>query len=705
MNDTHDTPSRKLIDRLVPNEEWGPLRGLLCITYDLDADFFELDFLPSVLGLAARSRWATRIAIEKRLSELDYRPVIMSEARRYRSRPRSLQLEVIPVPSPHGCALHAKLTLLVFDRAIRLIVGSANLTERGYRRNREAVAVLTASEDSPEEAIIISNSLRQGQRLLSSWLTDDAHKLVHQAQSTLQQWLAHQNDSTTEFCWSSAQQRLWQVFLAKWPTSEIVRRISIVSPFWSENAGATLSAFVKEIKRLGVFSADSEVRLLTDAYEGSDGKVLPVLPSGYAAYDWASLGIRASAQAVNPHVSADEVGGLEGFIGQRDLHAKIVILHGVKHAVAYLGSANFTAHGWGFFLDGEAANVEAGLIISCGVNSPTLRALLPEVIGAPVDLTKDNLHALTNPERTSADAPWPDFITAVLLSPARNHNELELVIRISPKSAPTSWSVKLPSKEPIPEETLLDFKQSTDCLNKASVILPLSPETLTRLLIEQEVWIHWRECPSGRPVPLNVVSSARDRLPISPGNNRIDETHLISYYQGKLTWEELFPDPDSPTDGCTATPTPAPAVGAGVDKSKIQSYQVREFVEALAGIENDLREATHSERAMRLALSGPVSPITLAEMVIEAVKSGQRSPTAAGFQLVEILGCLNRASSATVPTKLSLIWKRHVADTVDRIMLLLTQLARDNPEDFKQNDAFRIYKKAVLRMRSGARAR
>ena len=34
---------------------------------------------------------------------------------------------------------------------------------------------------------------------------------------------------------------------------------------------------------------------------------------------------------------------------------------------------------------------------------------------------------------------------------------------------------------------------------------------------EQEVWICWNECPSGRAIfPINVASSARDRLPVTP---------------------------------------------------------------------------------------------------------------------------------------------------------------------------------------------
>src|SRR5678815_1508587 len=132
MMDTADVSARKLIDKLVPDSRWGSMRGLFSTTYDLGPDFLEMDFLPSVFGLGSwddRS-WASRIALEKHLFQLDSAS-ILTDARRYRGRPRSLRLEIQPSVTPHGSALHAKITLLLFERAVRLIVGSANLTERG----------------------------------------------------------------------------------------------------------------------------------------------------------------------------------------------------------------------------------------------------------------------------------------------------------------------------------------------------------------------------------------------------------------------------------------------------------------------------------------------------------------------------------------------------------------------------------------------
>jgi hypothetical protein len=192
-----------------------------------------------------------------------------------------------------------------------------------------------------------------------------------------------------------------------------------------------------------------------------------------------------------------------------------------------------------------------------------------------------------------------------------------------------------------------------------------------------------------------VAASARASLPISPGKQTIEENHLISYYQGRIAWEQLFPDPEAGgPSGDQATIAPAPA--SGVDKSRIQSYQIREFVEALAGLNQDLRSATQSEPAMRLALLGPVSPFALAQTIMDAVSAGRRTPTAAGFQLVEILACLQSARSHSVPERLADVWQQHLQQVHGKISRLLEKLIADHPDLFASNRSFGRYRKAVL---------
>lgn len=693
--DTSDISARKLIDKLVPDPRWGSMRGLFSTTYELDRDFLEMDFLPSVFGLGAwddRS-WATRIALEKNLFQLDA-AVILTDARRYRGRPRSLRLEVQPGVTPRGSALHAKVTFVLFERAVRMIVGSANLTERGYRRNREVVAILTAMQSSKKEAGLIYQALAGASAALDPWLSAGARRLLADSLDTLRPWTNGNSDLDTTFIWTHGQTKLWREFLSRWPGGEMIKRLTIVSPFWSQDAGLTLSALLKEMRRMGALAVDAEVRLLTDAFEGPDGQILPILPIGYAAYNWAALGVKATAQAVSPKVLPAELGGMEGFTGSRALHAKIVLMEGTRNGLAYLGSANFTAHGWGFLDNQTAANVEAGLVIRRSLQSGVFENLIPDLVGKPVLLASGSFQSLQAPEQCPEDEPWPEFIRQVLLSPVGlGDDELELVIEVDPTATPYPWSAKLLDKEGFPGETLIRIETAIEATT-TTIHVPLSSQMLTQLLTDQEIGICWAECPRGRAVPLNVEASARMRLPISPVRHRIQETDLLFYYQGRISWEELFPDPDAPagqTDTSALPATPA----AGVDKSRIQSYQIREFVEALTGIRQDLEAATQSESSMRLALLGPVSPVALAQTVRDAVDAGGRTPMAAAFQLVEILACLKSARSFAVPERLSEAWERHLGDATNKITTIFKQLLAAHGEPLASK-TFDRYQKTVL---------
>lgn len=697
MKDNQDIASRKLIDRLVAEDpaRWGAMLGFIATTYELRPDFLEMDFLPSVFGLGAwddRS-WATRIALEKRLFELDA-AVIFMEAGRYRGRPRSLRLDVRPAVSPPGSVLHAKVTLLVFERAVRLIVGSANLTKQGYRENREVIAVLTASASSKKEAPLIAQALVGMETALATWLTPNARKLIQRAREILQPWLNGNADADNSFVWSNRQQPLWREFVSRWPAGEPIKRVSIISPFWSQDASLTLSTFLAELKHAGGLAPGAEVRLLTDAFENPDGKLIPVLPPAYLAQDWNAMGVVATAQPVSPRVHPEELSGMEGFTGTRALHAKVVIVEGARTGLAYLGSANFTAHGWGFLSAGAPANTEAGLILRRSVRSPDLETLLPELVGQPLVLSHADVHAVRPPEIGPADEPWPDFIRQILLSPtADNPDLLQLRFETAPDTRARLWSARLLEKDGVSGETLLGVDRTKDFTDDVFTVV-LAPGLLTRLLTDQEVLIAWDACLAGRPYPLNVEPSARHSLPISPGKQVIEESHLLSYYQGRIAWEALFPDPEA--SGETHGDSIIPAPLSGVDKSRIQSYQVREFVEALAGLNQDLKSATQSEPAMRLALLGPVSPVALAQTILEAATAARRTPTAAAFQLVEILACLQSARSNQTPARLTAAWSELLAQAAGKISRHLDALRSAHPAEFAANKAFARYQKSVL---------
>jgi len=639
-----DTLNRKLMDRLLVTPQAGPLMGFLTTTYEMQSEFFETDFLPAILGLGAWDdrNWTSRIGLERELAMAQAAVVLMDPAG-FKARPRSLRVEVVPCGQEKwGRVLHAKVTVIVHENEIRLLVGSSNITEPGYRLNREVACALSAGEKKTEQSGLILQALQGMIQILSPWWTPSAEEVLNQARQRLVIWQKDINDNAdTWFAWGGGGVPLWQQFVERWPLEEPVRSISIVSPFWSEESGnGPLALFIQAIKeRVGTVN-QMHLRLLAEAFPVSTKEELyrPILPETYESFTWKELLVRAFGAAVDPRVDREDV-ERDDITKFRPLHAKVVLLEGETTSLCYLGSANFTHHGWGFLADPFSANIEAGLIVKrTGKEREALRTLLPKTIGEEVSLGDGLCGKIKPPTPTTENLPWPVFLKEVVLTPSQNDPRL-LMLSVTWDSALISdaWSILLQDQD---EKVL--FNGNLDDRKQSFVKIPLDRDVLELLMKTQEVLVRWPICPEGRTFPINVALEARTDLPITPGNFRPGESLLLAYYQGRITWEDLFPPLES--EPCNKG-NHVESYQTGVDTSKIQSYQVREFVEALRGIEEDLMAAAQAtESAMKLALVGPVSPVALSRTIMEAVDLGDRTPIAAGFQLVELQALLRRAA-------------------------------------------------------------
>jgi len=695
---------RKLMDRLTPEPSLGSLLGILATTYEMQPEFFETDFLPTLLGLGAWDdrKWTSRIALEKQLAELETASVLM-DAAPYRGRPRSLRVEVEPVSLPPGRILHAKVLLAVYENAVRFTFGSANLTESGYRRNREIAGALTASAKRPVEAGIVREALRDMHPLLDPWITESAARLCELAEERLSEWALEEIEPEQWFVWGGGPAPIWRQVISRWPKEERLVRITVVSPFWSEeDENGPVKSFVGALRDQVPFSPNLELRLLTEAAADKQGTYKPRLPESFTTFDARSMGLSASAAAVDPRIPQEEVEMDDSFRVTRSLHAKIVLMEGDDTSLAFLGSANFTNRGWGFLQSPERANVEAGLILRrTGNRRAGLHGLMPQTTGDPVPLAGAAAGRLALPDPSPEEPAWPGFLREVLLAPSeRDSTQLGLLIAVEPNAVNGPWRVDLLPVDGVPPAPALHSAQAGEPMDRRYAVSLAKPQ-LERLLREQEVHVKWWHCEDGRSFPVNVAAAARSALPISPGAGRPEEGHLIAYYQGRIAWEDLFPDPEgeqgSPGDCHAQEET------SGVDTSRIQSYVVREFVEALKGIADDLKAAAGSPKAcMRLALLGSVSPVALARRVVEAAECGERTPTASGFQLVEILGCLDGARRFPCSSRYERDWAQLVEEAAQEVSRMLEGIQVRFPNDLSRD--FSRYARTVrqhYQMRAG----
>ncbi len=696
-----DVAARKLMDRLASDRAVvGRVRGLLATTYEFDPDFFETDFLPALFGLGAwedRS-WTSRIAIERELALMDAACIVM-EAGRYLGRPRTLRIELIPYHAP-GRALHAKVVLIVYERAVRFLVTSANLTLAGYRDNREAAAVLSAMSDETADVPLIRSALKAMPRALLQRLDEGGRRVIDMALESLAEWAPAAAASNVWFDWGGDETPTWRHFIERLPVDDRVERLTVVSPFWSEEAEAgPVQLLLSELRDRGRLAPAARVRLITEAQrEPLHGELCPQLPPSYMGFSPDGIDATIVAQGADPTVLPDEVGGRDDFAGTRRLHAKVVVAHGAHSTLAYFGSGNFTRRGWGFVGDQQYANIEAGVLaLRTGAERRVLDGMIPQTAGKEVVLADAKGGELLAPPEGPAKMSWPDFVQSIVLEPSSaDPNTLELVVHFEERPEGWSWSVSMADGDATSALLVGD-----GCARESR----MTPDALQlrQLLLERQVTVRWPGCADGCAFPLNVSHDARYALPVAPDDRKPDELRLLSYYQGRLTWEEMFDDPSTPAEEAKLRAELAD-VPSGVDTSRIQSYQVRAFVEALHGIGRDLKSSAVSEAAIRLAVRGPVSPLALGREVMRQVSVSSRSPTAGAFQLVEICAQLDGARTHEVRPRLADFWSREITDCFEQLMVLLTDLRAAHPMQLGPSTAFDRYCATLLGKRNKGRA-
>ena len=131
-----------------PPENAGEPIGCLATTYTFNPGLFDEPCLGRYLEIESepdREDLAFLLERENRLGSV-YAGVLVDYTQAGVSH--SLRWDVLPVRVWAG-KQHAKLNLLAWNRHIRIIVASANLSEQGYRMNREVAATIDLS---PKEA-------------------------------------------------------------------------------------------------------------------------------------------------------------------------------------------------------------------------------------------------------------------------------------------------------------------------------------------------------------------------------------------------------------------------------------------------------------------------------------------------------------------------------------------------------------------------
>jgi hypothetical protein len=663
------------------------VRRLLATTHNLQADFFDSDFLCTALSISQAdfAGHSGQLALQRKLAGLDYCGVLC-EARAYEQRP-SLRTVIHPV-TLRSASLHAKLVVVEYDHAVRLLVGSANLTEPGYRQNREVSGEHLAHHDEPQKLAQAAAILRTARETLDVF-ADRAPEFLTELDAVLKrlsQWAPNAAPESSPVVWSGGEHPLWRAFVERWPAGKRVDRLCIVSPFWSEDGSShtPLRRLLAELKERDALAERCAVELFVESLALADGGFGPAtLPSLYFS-DFP--GVTVKVLPVDPKVAATDLDIKLDLTSLRKLHAKLLVLVSRDRALAYAGSANFTRNGFGFRggATGATSNIEAGWVFELPVKS--VATLLPAAANdgqALVSLPKPGAPALKEPDEPDEPGFWPESLLSAELTPSSEADVLDLTTRWAAET-PSGWAVHAGIPEVAAADPAPPLFTTTDGAH--TVVTALAPQALQTMLRGRHIVI---SAPEGSALfPVNVAAGeARHRLPLSPAGDKPGESDLLAYYQGRITFDDLYPDPDG--GGQAGSANRDARFQQSVDKGRIQAYQIRAFVDALPGIRRELLAARGSRGVLYQAFLGEVSPVALAQHVMSQVALGSRSVTAAAFQLVE-LGALLGSVAGGAPAEVE-----HYAEACQQarqeIEKRLAALRQTNANHLGANSAFARY--------------
>ncbi|GMR20794.1 MAG: hypothetical protein BMS9Abin36_1391 [Gammaproteobacteria bacterium] len=355
--------TKKLLDQWLPPEHAGKPIGCLSTTFTFSAALFEEQCLSNFLAMDSEPNQDGALYLierEEKMSGL-CGTVVMVDSRHI-SESHSLRWDVIPARVAGGCQ-HAKVSLLVWQGHIRIIIASANLTEQGYCKNQEVFGVLDYEQSStfPRQALVdVLNFLEALPDRVSvpkeSSVVERWQAVIAKARQIGVLWGADEADlkiSIQPIFVVPKGPNIFDQIRAAWESRGGIARAYVKSPFFdTEEAKAEIT--VNELTRLlNARNVERTISWYTTAEKApEEERWLMHIPR-------ASQTIPERKQMTSRYRRIGETPSEAEGEPYRPLHAKAMWFEGQRWSGFLCGSSNFTQRGTGLSIQ---PNIEANLI-------------------------------------------------------------------------------------------------------------------------------------------------------------------------------------------------------------------------------------------------------------------------------------------------------------------------------------------------------
>lgn len=348
----------KLLDSWTAPADAGEPVGCLATTFTFSSEFFEEQCLSRFARVETdrdEDGPFYLLEMEEKLAQLACAAVLVDQHHCRGSRsPRWDMLGVRPADG----LLHAKISLLHWNTRIRLIIASANLTEDGYRRNREVFGVIDYSNGGEAPLECLQETVSFLHELLSHVEGGSSGTpAVHRCKRFLDSVLAAAGT------WDLAPARRDQVVVkavlsgpgrppvsqslaSNWPGPARPEAADVVSPFFDppEVDNRPARQLWSLLRQRG--DAAARYHVVAEDVRDADSVLVHAPRSLRDAQPQGRSGVRTEV-----HRLTDDPA--------RPLHAKAIWLANDTWSAYLIGSSNFTSPGFGL---GPIRNFEANLL-------------------------------------------------------------------------------------------------------------------------------------------------------------------------------------------------------------------------------------------------------------------------------------------------------------------------------------------------------
>jgi hypothetical protein len=453
-------PTSKVAEPSCLATYWRPLRDVgapiacLASTYTFHAALFEEELLPRFLGLRFDNTERERVFVAEREDHLGMvTAAVFVDAAHIDGRQTTGRWSQVPVRVKGGCQ-HSKVVVLLWEKMIRVLVTSANLTSTGYRKNREVAACLDFYKgegaapgklldqilDFFEHDLMPLGRMPPGTR---TRLTE----AIRQSRKRAKGWMLPKSSDTlptTTFIPVSpkhdtkAARNVMGPLLHAWGSGK-AREIHVMTPFVGDSAVAVRST-MKELFRIPR-TRGAEGHVITGGHPSQgDSSVFNLTLPDWFRDEWSDAwkGEKAplSVYVIPPRRAGEKA--------DRQLHAKGLLVTSDDRTLLVVGSSNFSPHGFGVSI----FNLEANLCYV--VRDPNHIATLKRSL--PVDWNTDGTNKVrwpNAPDVVADDPPPTNPLPPDAFLWATFHEQTgTLSIAIDAAcTLPKKWSIRIPGRD------------------------------------------------------------------------------------------------------------------------------------------------------------------------------------------------------------------------------------------------------------------